>query len=103
MRLISIAALVAALGGCETARSIAPNTVAGFEAGGILGALDGASGAILARCQTLDGPLVRVTIDGAALLAGSTELVERLRAVREKACAAAALSLDGRHKAGAVE
>ncbi len=100
MRSISIAALVAVLGGCETVRTIAPHTTAGFEAGGILGALDGATGAVLARCHGLDGPLVRIAIDGGAALAGSAEVVERLREVRTRVCAAAAGGPIPSHKAG---
>jgi hypothetical protein len=87
MKIIRIAAAVLTLAGCQSIGSFAPQTVAGFEAGGILGAIDGATGAILARCRTLDGHEVRIAIDG---LAGSTGVdVGQLRAERAKACAVA--------------
>ncbi len=87
MKVIRIAAAVLTLAGCETIGSFAPQTVAGFEAGGILGAVDGATGAILARCRLLDGQEIRVAVDG---LAGRTGLdVEQIRAERVKACAVA--------------
>ena len=89
-RLLLCATLLGA-SGCETVRTLAPQTTAGFEANGILGALDGASGAIVARCRTLDGGSVRVAIDGLASLAGQGILLADIRDAREKACAAATL------------
>src|SRR5690625_2025876 len=82
-------AAVFAIGGCEVARMIAPNTTAGFEEGGLLGAIEGASGAVLATCRTFDGEVVRVAIDGLADATGTGDAVARLRAARQKACAAA--------------
>ena len=67
-------------------RVVAPQTVAGFETGGVLGALDGASGAILAQCQTLNGSLIRVAIDDIAFETGAGSLVDSVRAARAKAC-----------------
>jgi hypothetical protein len=85
MKFIAIACAVLTLAGCETMRAVAPQTVAGFEANGVLGALDGATGAVLARCRTLDGEEIRVAIDG---LAGLTGLgLDYAREQRRKACA----------------
>ncbi|MEM9061820.1 MAG: hypothetical protein AAGD13_15275 [Pseudomonadota bacterium] len=82
------AALVTAgaLAGCETVKTVAPQTAAGFEANGIIGAIDGASGAIIAKCQTLDGDTVRVSVDIAGDVTGQGELVDRVRDARKKAC-----------------
>ena len=77
--------------GCEAMRTIAPQTTAGFEANGILGALDGASGAVLARCRTLDGGRVRVAVDNLASLTDQGILLADIRDVRERACTAASL------------
>ena len=87
MKVIAIAAAVLSLAGCEAMRTVAPQTVAGFEAGGLLGALDGASGAILARCRTLDGQVLRVAIDDLALSTGTGLLVNDIRVRRQQACA----------------
>jgi hypothetical protein len=87
MKVIAIAAAVLTLAGCETMRTVAPHTTAGFESGGVLGALDGASGAVLARCRTLDGQVVRVAVDDVALGTGTTDTVEDIRVRRQQACA----------------
>lgn len=88
LKAIAFAAIFT-IGGCEVARMIAPNTTAGFEEGGVLGALEGASGAVLATCQTFDGEVVRVAIDGLADATGTEDALARIRAARQKACAAA--------------
>lgn len=85
MKVIAIAASVLTLAGCETMRTVAPQTVAGFEANGVLGAIDGATGAILTRCRTLDGREIRIAFDGLADTAASD--IEQIRAERQKACA----------------
>ncbi|MEM9045750.1 MAG: hypothetical protein AAGC81_13760 [Pseudomonadota bacterium] len=77
------------LAGCDTLEDIAPQTVAGFESGGILGALDGASGAILARCRGLDGEEFRVAVDTLGAQTGAAQTVEAVRAERQKICATA--------------
>ena len=87
MKFIAIAAAVLTLAGCEAMRTVAPHTAAGFEAGGVLGALDGASGAILARCRTLDGQIVRVAVNDLALGTGTSGLVDDIRLRRQRACA----------------
>ena len=87
MKIVAIAAAVLTLAGCESMRTVAPNTTAGFEAGGVLGALDGASGAVLARCRTLDGQVVRVAVDDLALGTGTTDRLDDIRARRQQACA----------------
>lgn len=88
LKAIAFAAILA-ITGCEVARTIAPHTTAGFEEGGVLGALEGASGALLATCQTLDGEVVRVAFDGLALATGTEGPLMGIRAARQKACAAA--------------
>ena len=86
MKFIPIAAIaVLSLAGCETMQTLAPQTVAGFEAGGVLGAIDGATGAILARCRMLDGSEMRVAIDGLTSTTGVD--IEQVRDERQKACA----------------
>lgn len=96
---LTIAALVLALplalAACENGApdwvtKTFPNTTAGYEQGGILGALDGASSALLARCQMLDGEEVQAVIDTAAAGIGpaASEAVEQIRALRRRACAA---------------
>lgn len=87
MKLIAIAAAVLTLSGCEAMRTVAPQTVAGFETNGVLGALDGATGAILARCLTLDGQVLRVAVDDLALNTGTGNLVNDIRVRRQQACA----------------
>ena len=87
MKVIAIAAAVLTLAGCDAVRTVAPQTVAGFEAGGVLGALDGATGAVLARCQTLDGQIVRIAVDDLALGTGTGVLVNDIRVRRQQACA----------------
>ncbi len=87
MKPIAIAAAVLLLAGCESMRTVAPHTTAGFEAGGVLGALDGASGAVLARCRTLDGQVVRVAVDDLALGTGTGDAVDDIRVRRQQACA----------------
>src|SRR5690625_2855136 len=88
LKAIAFAAIFA-MGGCEVARMIAPNTTAGCEEGGVLGALEGASGVVLATCHTFDGEVVRIAIDGLADATGTGDAVARIRAARQKACAAA--------------
>ncbi|MEM7189363.1 MAG: hypothetical protein AAF439_07110 [Pseudomonadota bacterium] len=89
MKYFAILAAATVLGGCEAARVVAPQTTAGFETGGVLGALDGASGAILAKCKTLDGVSFRVAVDTVGETVGQGDLVDRVRAARKKACATA--------------
>lgn len=90
MKHLLISMTVMALSGCDSLRDFAPYTVAGYETGGVLGALDGASGAVLARCRTLDGAEFRVAVDDTAVLTGTGDLVERVRSARENACTTAA-------------
>ena len=58
LKAIAFAAALA-IGGCEVARTIAPNTTAGFEEGGVLGALEGVSGALLATYHGVQGMRVQ--------------------------------------------
>lgn len=76
----------AVLSSCETFEKLAPHTAAGFQSNGIIGALDGASDAVLATCKTLDGQNFRVAVDGLAGETGTASLAERVRRAREKAC-----------------
>ncbi|MEM1382162.1 MAG: hypothetical protein AAF713_01390 [Pseudomonadota bacterium] len=84
--MLRIAAVGLCLAGCGAIKATFPNTYAGYEAGGVLGALDGMTGSILARCQAVDGTEIRVAIDGVALAAGQEDPVERIRAARMRAC-----------------
>lgn len=59
-----------------------PKTAAGWEAGGVLGAIDGATGAVLVQCRTLDGDEIRLAVDD---LAG--EDLAGVRDWRQRACA----------------
>lgn len=86
-RVALCAAVCGALGGCEPLRTVAPNTVAGFEAGGFLGAADGATGAIVMRCEKLDG--VRVSVDQLGEEFGAEIALERARKLRQGVCGAA--------------
>lgn len=86
MKVLMTCALALVVGGCGTMRTLAPNTVAGFEAGGVLGALDGATGAIVARCQAADGTIMRVAIDNVALATNTDDLIAQIRARRTAAC-----------------
>ena len=90
MRYLTLAlagAAAIALTGCETMRTLAPQTTAGYEANGILGALDGATGAILARCKLLDGQEVRIAVDSLAATAGQALTIDAIRVMRQRACA----------------
>lgn len=89
MRIFAMIACAVALSGCETLEALAPQTVAGFEAGGVLGALDGASGAILARCRRYDGAEFRVAMDVLGENTGTTGRVQSVRSERRKICATA--------------
>lgn len=82
----ALVACLSVLPSCDALRLVAPQTVAGFETGGVLGALDGASGAILSRCRTYDGLVVRVAIDHLAIASGTGSLVDDVRAARQRAC-----------------
>lgn len=83
----SALAVAVLLAGCETMRTIAPQTTTGFERGGVFGALDGASGAILARCRLLDGEVLRGAIDQAAADTGTGDALADIRARRRQLCA----------------
>lgn len=89
MKHLVLASALVLLPGCEALRAIAPQTTAGFEANGILGALDGASGAIVARCRTASGADLRVAVDGIVALTGHGDLVARVRNARANACTTA--------------
>lgn len=84
-----------ALTGCEFARVVAPQTTSGFEANGIIGALDGASGAIIAKCERIDGIQIRMAIDETSELAQEvtglnvTDAKDKIRARREALCQSA--------------
>lgn len=95
--LILIAAF--ALAGCEFMRTVAPQTTAGFDENGIIGALDGASGAIVAGCETIDGVQVRVAIDAVGDLANAGSTIDKVRSFRERICETA----DKIHAAAATE
>ena len=106
MKILAALTVIAAISGCEAIRTVAPQTVAGFETNGVVGAIDGASGAVMARCQTLDGVQLRVALDTIAADGGSligkgdaaADLLDRVRAARAKLCDAA-----GRIRAAAGE
>ena len=85
-KLVISAILAVSVSGCEAIRAIAPQTVAGFEANGLIGAVDGATGAVIARCATLDGQVIRVAVDDLAAEVDGTDLVTRVRSARERAC-----------------
>lgn len=86
MKYMLLTFIILSVSACDPFRMIAPRTTAGFESGGVLGALEGASGAILARCRTLDGVTIRVTLDGLADLAGQSGKLDQARDLREEAC-----------------
>ncbi len=86
LKKLALAACLVMLPACDALRVVAPQTVAGFEAGGVLGALDGASGAILARCRTLDGQILRVAVDNVAVATGTDQITGDIRAARVRAC-----------------
>lgn len=86
MKAIAIATALA-ITSCDTVKSIAPQTTAGFEENGIVGALDGASGAVVAGCRSLDA--MRLAVDGLAIATGAGDVVDDMRAARMRACAVA--------------
>lgn len=86
MKYVLLSLMIVSTAACEPLRLIAPRTTAGFETGGVLGALDGASGAILARCKTLDGLTIRVALDGIADGVGLSDNLDRARELRQTAC-----------------
>lgn len=90
MKYFFAAAGFAALAGCSAIQTIAPRTAAGFAANGVLGALDGASGAIIARCETIDGTAFRVAIDEVATETDQTEALDAVRESRRRICRIAA-------------
>ena len=87
MKAFTIAAAVLALSGCDTMRTIFPHTTAGFEENGVVGAIDGASGVLLATCRTLDGQIVHVAADDVAASTGKDDLLNNVRERRQQACA----------------
>ena len=91
MKYLILPLIILSVSACDPFRMIAPRTVAGFESGGVLGALDGATGAILAKCETLDGVTVRVAVDGIADLTEQTDNLEDIRDLRQEACNHASL------------
>ena len=90
MKYLLLPLMMITVSACDQLYQIAPRTTAGFEAGGVLGALDGASGAVLARCKTLDGLTIRVALDGIADQAGGADALNRARELRQAACQNAA-------------
>ena len=83
-------ALMLSGGSCATtAQKAFPRTAAGWESGGITGAIGGAAEGVLVGCRTLDG--ATVLVDATAQLAGVTTTVEAIRAARQSACLAAGL------------
>ncbi len=66
--------------------TIAPHTAQGVRTGGIIGGLAGASGVIVAKCVTLDGEEVSVTVDGFADAVGAGSAVEAVREKRQGLC-----------------
>lgn len=91
MRSITLLLCAALLGGCATLRTLAPQTVDGFETNGLIGAIDGASGAIQARCRRLDGTVLRVALDDLAHLSDRSDLLADTRRTRRHVCAMANL------------
>ncbi len=100
--LVALAAALLVLAGCArdpdgsidwrgSVKQALPRTTAGYEQGGVIGALDGAAGAMVVICQTLDGEEIRVLVDTAAALAGRQATVENIRSVRQSACQLAGL------------
>lgn len=86
MRAIIMAAALLVLPGCETVRTLAPQTAAGFEANGVIGAVDGASGAIVARCLSPEGVRYRVALDVLAEEVGLALPLAEVRKRQDKAC-----------------
>ena len=74
--------LTLSTGGCAQLKQAFPQTVAGWEANGFVGAVDGATGAIIAICEKLDGERFRVAIDNAAERFGVETTLEKVREIR---------------------
>lgn len=63
-----------------------PNTTAGFERGGIVGATEGFTGAFGVICERLDGAEFTAAVNAAALAFDLTEQTEAVREVRQDLC-----------------
>lgn len=91
MKLV-IPMLVAALtlAGCATVppwvEKAFPRAAAGYEAGGVLGAIDGATGTILVICRKLDGETFTASVDYAAEVFTVEDEVAYVRNIRKKIC-----------------
>lgn len=71
---------------CST---LTPQTYAGWQAGGLPGALNALSGAIVAKCKTLDGREFTINVDNLANAVGAVDSLEEVREKRKRACVAA--------------
>lgn len=87
MKAIGLAAMLT-LGGCGVMQTVAPHTTAGFREGGVLGAVQGVSGALLVTCRTLSGAPMRVAVGNLADATGAMDELAKARAIRQQACAA---------------
>ncbi|MEM9058925.1 MAG: hypothetical protein AAGD13_00560 [Pseudomonadota bacterium] len=83
--LVSVAAI--ALSGCEALRKVAPTTVAAYENGGVVSAVDVLTDQIELKCAGIDG--AAITIDVTAEAFNAADTVEKARAVRSGFCARA--------------
>lgn len=74
------------IGGCSTLRVVAPETVAGYEADGLHGAILGATGVARRVCQRADSERLRETVTSVGATLGADDAVETLRSTQQTVC-----------------
>ena len=86
MKRLLLALPLLALAGCA---EYFPMTHAGFQANGIVGAVDGFTGGVVALCETADGEQFTVASNALADEFGASNTVDSIREFRQGLCAKA--------------
>ena len=89
----------ALLGGCASLATLAPETTAGFQEDGVLGAVEGASGVVRRGCGVIAAPELQIAIDALGAVTGSGSIVAPVRAVRRQVCGVATVLNEVAHAA----
>lgn len=89
MKPVLALAVMMALTGCDFSRNSGPQVIESLNTETLASGISTASQAVIARCETLDGIVVRLAVDSLSRISGTTRHIDRLRRERREVCAEA--------------
>ncbi|MEM9059391.1 MAG: hypothetical protein AAGD13_02925 [Pseudomonadota bacterium] len=86
MKPLLVLAVAMAVTGCDFARNAGSQLAGSLNPDTLAAGVSATSEAVIARCETLDSIVVRLAIDSAARVSGTTRHIDRLRRERREVC-----------------